>query len=394
MNILVVAAVLPYPLHSGGQIRMYNLLSRLSKKHTITLVSFIRHESEREYAKKLSFCKDVRMILRGRAWQPKYYLRAIVGKYPFLLTTYDNRQMQSEINTLMGNSHFDLIHAEPFYVLPSVAESGVPLVVSEHNVEYEVYKNYVDRFPVPWVRPLMYWDVYKLRNWERMAWKRAACITAVSDDDAQVMKKYGNAPVAVVPNGVDLDSFPLRTPGSHKDFTVLFVGNFRWLPNREALSSLVGLMWPEIRAKIPEAHLMVAGRDLPRDLKNRVMKVGGMVNENVENIAQVYRDADVLVAPHAIPGGTKFKMLEAMASGLPIVTGIHGMAGLHGKPGVHYFDARSPHEYANRLLFIRENPAAVKKVTLAARHLVEAEYNWDTIADILDSVWKKTYAKN
>lgn len=393
MNILVVAAVLPYPLHSGGQIRMYNLLSRLSRKHTVTLVSFIRSDSERAYAKEFPFCKSVHMVTRGRAWQPKYYLRAILGKYPFLLTTYDNEAMRSEIHALTAGSHFDLIHAEPFYVLPSVAESGIPLVVSEHNVEYDVYKNYVDRFPLSILRPLMRWDVYKLKSWEHRAWKQAVCVTAVSPDDASVMEKYSDTDVTVVPNGVDLDSFPLRTPGNHKDFTVLFVGNFRWLPNREALSTLVGRIWPRIQDKIPGARLRVVGRDLPGAMKNRVIQAGGVVDDDVADISQVYRDADVLVAPHDIPGGTKFKMLEAMASGLPIVTGIPGMAGLHVKPGVHYFDANSPDQYVDKLLFIRENPAVVKKVTQSARRLIETEYNWDMIAGILDGVWKKAYAR-
>lgn len=393
MNILVVAAVLPYPLHSGGQIRMYNLLSRLSKKHAITLVSFIRDESERGYAKNLSFCKEVHMVLRGRAWQPKYYLRALLGKYPFLLATYDNVRMRAKIDSLVRNNHFDIVHAEPFYVLPSVTENNIPLVVSEHNVEYEVYRNYVDRFPVALLRPFMYWDVYKLKTWERRAWKRAVCVTAVSDDDAGVMEENSKRNVAVVPNGVDLVTFPFNAQMSRSEFTVLFVGNFRWHPNREALSTLVSRIWPGVKDKLPDARLCVAGRDIPSALKKRVLRAGGVVEENAADIARVYRESDVLLAPHAIPGGTKFKMLEAMASGLPIVTSAQGMTGLHGKPGVHYFDAKAPEQYVDKLVFIRKNPDAVKKITRQARALVETEYNWDTIAERLDTVWTKAYGK-
>ena len=102
MKILFVSAVLPYPLHSGGQIRIYNLLKRLSRHHSTTLVSFIRSEEERAYEKELGFCTSVHMVMRGRAWQPKYYIGAIFSSYPFLLCTYDNRRMRETLEGLMA----------------------------------------------------------------------------------------------------------------------------------------------------------------------------------------------------------------------------------------------------------------------------------------------------
>ena len=120
MNILFVSAVLPYPLHSGGQIRIYNLLKQLSKRHSITLVSFIRDEREREMVRNLAFCHDVHVILRGRVWQPKYIIGAILGKFPLLLATYHHRKMQQLITDLLGSGRFDLVHIEPFYVWPSL----------------------------------------------------------------------------------------------------------------------------------------------------------------------------------------------------------------------------------------------------------------------------------
>src|SRR5689334_15312091 len=94
MKILFVSAVFPYPLHSGGQIRIYNLLSKLGRKHEITLYSFIRSEEEKEYISELlPFCKRVVTIHRGRAWQASYITKTIVGPYPFLMETYHNNNM-------------------------------------------------------------------------------------------------------------------------------------------------------------------------------------------------------------------------------------------------------------------------------------------------------------
>lgn len=391
MNILVVTAVLPYPLHSGGQIRMYNLLKRLSKKHRITLVSFIRSDKERTLGKELRFCHAVHMVLRGRAWQPKYYLRAFFGNYPFLLSTYDNALMRTLITELMANNPYDLVHMEPFYVMPSLPSHTLPTVVSEHNVEYDVYDGYVRRFPIPLLRPMLSWDVYKLKKWEQIAWKQATVLTAVSSHDADVMGSYLRKPVRVVANGVDLASFPYITRPKRRQFTVLFVGNFRWHPNRDAATTLLDTIWPEITLALPQAKLTIAGVDMPDSMRKRIIAKGGTALSGAPDIAKVYKDADVLVAPHAIAGGTKFKMLEAMASGLPIITSAQGMAGLDAVPDEHYFMASTAAEYVAHIISLVRNPQKTATVTRNARQLVEKQYDWDAIARALGEAWQNAY---
>lgn len=391
MKILVVSAVLPYPLHSGGQIRMYNLLKRLSRRHSITLVSFIRSDEERTYLKKLSFCESVHVVVRGRAWQPSYVLRATFGKYPFLLSTYDNARMRILLDQILSRKTYDLVHLEPFYVMPSIPKFSIPLVISEHNIEYEVYESYVHHFPIPFLRPFLSWDVGKLRRWERNAWKKAQGLTAVSREDASTIGSYSSCPVEVVPNGVDLPAFPFRKPIKRKNPTIVFVGNFRWYPNRDAANMLIKTIWPEIQKRIPDSRLIIAGRDMTHELKNRIVQAGGHALDAIENISKVYTNADILVAPHAIAGGTKFKMLEAMASGLPVVTSKEGMFGLQVLPDTHYFQAQYAHEYVEQVYRIWENVALAERVALSARMHVESMYSWEHITDILDSVWKKAY---
>lgn len=392
MNILFVSAVLPYPLHSGGQIRMYQLLKRLSRKHEITLVSFIRSEDERAYAKDLDFCRDVHMVMRGRAWQLKYLIPALVGTYPFLLATYRNRDMRTLLAGLLKNTRFDLMHAEPFYVWPSLPQTTVPLVVSEHNVEYDVYRAYTGILSVI-AAPVLLADAAKLKYWERAVWRHADGLTAVSRADAEVMEAYLSHSVDVVPNGVDCSEFPYRVPVKRDRYTVLFVGNFRWHPNRDAVLSLVRRIWPGIRQAIPQARLCVVGKDMPQRLRFLVTRAGGEIREDVNDIAAVYRDADVLVAPHGISGGTKFKMLEAMASGLPIVTTKEGMHGLDAEPDVHYMEAQTPEDCVVHVRALWDNSVLARSIAAAARRLVEERYQWDTIADTLDRTWKQTYAK-
>ena len=165
MNILFISAVFPYPLHSGGQIRIYNLLKRLSKKHSITLLSFIRSDKEKEYIKELSFLSHVETVYRGKALQLRYLFGAL-GNYSWLLSTYNNNEMKQIINYQLSTNNFDLIHIEPFYVYPSLPKLTIPLVVGEHNIEYSIYEQYVRKFPVSFLRPFLFFDVIKTRIWE------------------------------------------------------------------------------------------------------------------------------------------------------------------------------------------------------------------------------------
>lgn len=371
MNVLFVSAVLPYPLHSGGQIRIYNLIKRLSRRHRVTLASFIRGEEELQYKKELAFCESVHMVMRGRAWQPKYLMSAF-GKYPFLLATYDNSDMRKTLTDLLSTKRFDLLHAEPFYVWPSIPEIRLPIVISEHNIEYAVYKRFT-----PWFARL---DTAKLAFWEHYIWNKAKTVTAVSEEDAAVIRKNIGDRVTVVPNGVDLKIFRYRKPVLSDSPTILFVGNFRWRPNREAARTLLADIWPKIKRVLPGATLWIVGKDMPKEFRQFA--------KAADDISKVYHDADVLVAPHEIAGGTKYKMLEAMATGLPIVTTRKGAAGLSMKAGVHYLEACGTQGFVDQIKRLSENTTLSETVTKNARELAETTYNWDDIAQKLEYVWK------
>ena len=376
-------------MRSGGQIRIYNILKRLAQTHEITLVSFIRKEEERESLSALDFCKEVHVIMRGSAWQPRYLFSALVSKFSFLLATYENSQMRQLLRDLLVRDTYDVLHVEPFYVWPSIPVTSVPMVISEHNVEYEVYLQYVKRFRIVPMRPLMWLDVMKLTHWERAIWQKARTITAVSPEDAQQITKQGNKSVVVVPNGVDLKQFPYRTKRpAHSAPQLLFVGDFQWFPNTDALYTLLNDIWPKVKQKYARAKLRIVGRHISSNLKSEILASGAEIGEDVEDISVEYRDADMLVAPHGISGGTKFKMLEAMASGLAVITTHEGAAGLQLIAGTHFLLAQMPDEFVDHIQLLWEHKTTYAKMVRSARDHVEKEFSWDAIAGSLEKVWK------
>lgn len=390
MKVLVVSAVLPYPLHSGGQIRLYNLLKRLAKGDEIHLYSFIRSEKEKEYLPALSFCKTITTVMRGGVWQPKYLLETLVSSYPLLWTSYHNGQMLSLLSDEIARGNYDLIHIEPGYVWPSIpTEHRVPIVVSEHNVEHLVYKGYADGFHLMAVKPFLLLDVKKMRIWEKRAWTAASHVISVSQADKNIMGTLVDpSHISVVPNGVDIQSFPFRPKKTFpKDSpTFLYVGNFLWMENRDAANYVIKDLWPILKTNFLSARLRIVGKQA-NDYIMVKKDPSISIEDSVEVIQDELRNADIMLAPIRIGGGTKYKILEAMASGLPVITssvGAQGMKGLHGK---HYHVADSP---AAILRAVQDLTISVRRLAIVrnARALVEKEYSWDAIAKKQYSVWQ------
>ncbi len=396
MKILFVSAVMPYPLYSGGQIRIYNLLKQASGHHEITLCAFTRSPSEKQQTKELSFCKKLLTVLRGNAWQPGYVLGSIFGKYPLVFSTYNLAKMRDTIQRELSEGSYDLIHIEPGYVFPALPKTTIPLVVGEHNIEHAVYEGYIRRFPIVPIRPLLFADVIKLRIWERTVWKHAAHIAAVSKHDASAIAEVvGGENVTVVPNGVDIGEFPYKPKKtvSADAPTFLFVGNFSWMQNRDAAEVLVAKAWMRIHSKYPKAILRIVGKNMTASLKQKVLKEGVELHEHVEDIREEYRGCDALLAPIRIGGGTKFKILEAMASGLPVITTSKGIEGLTVENGKHVMVVDDIADMVGAVDMLL-NEKFRKPMTLAAREKIEEDYSWKTITGQLLTVWMKAYEKS
>lgn len=390
MRILIVSALLPWPLHSGGQIRVYNLLKRLSKNHSIHLFTFLRDELERQYFPQLSFCSSINAVYRGHAWQPSYVVRSIFSTYPLLFTTYALGSMKEKITDELATHTYDLIHIEPGYVWSALPIHQLPLVITEHNIEYMGYSGYVARFPIVPLRPFLYADVLKLQMWEKRIWGKATRVIAVSDEDRQVIEACtGNEKIYVIPNGVDVKEFRYQPKKTHKQSVVfLFVGNFAWMQNRDAVNYLLRDIWPSIKTHFPNALLRIVGKQAPHELKKLITGAHAQLLDDVEDITKEYEMADALIAPIRIGSGSRYKILEAMASGVPVITTAVGASGLDVKDGQELLIANTPEEFLEAIDTLITDTKLHTAMLFAARRRIEKSYSWDSIAKDLERVWE------
>lgn len=383
---------LPYPPSSGGQIRSYNLIKQLSKKHEITLCSLIKYNSDKDYIKNLEpYCKKIYLFKRPeKPWTLSNILNTGFSLYPFLVIRNFSKQEKNALPNIIKEGKFDIIHAETFYVSPHIPQnSDIPIVLVDQTIESQVYEHFAKSFKIPFLRPLLYIDVFKLKFWERYYWKQASRVIAVSEKDAKIMKSIlKDEKVTLIPNGVGEDLME-KVP-IHFCKEILFVGNYAWLQNIEGAQILARKVFPKILKEIPDAKLSIVGQNTAKvkDLAKDNISVTDLKVDDIKGIKDAFQKSGVLVAPMYGPGGTRLKILAAMAAMLPVVTTNIGIAGV-GEKDESYLEGNTPEELASQAVRVLKDKALYKKVAFNARKLVEEKYSYEAISDQLTNVYNE-----
>ena len=395
MKILMLTPYLPYPPSSGGQVRTYNLLKYLSRNNQITLISLYKFSQEKKYLKPLKkFCQEIYLCQRPeKPWQLKNIFGAIFSNKPFLIVRNYSTEAYSVLQKLLSTQTYDVIHAETFYIMPHLPQTQIPTVLVEQTIEYKVYQHFVRSLPF-FVRPFFYLDIMKLIRWERYFWRKANLVATVSEADrAEIKKLEPQINPAIIPNGAGEEMLTLKL--MNKDLSnpkLLFLGNFFWLQNVEAAIYLINRIYPALQKKIPRFKLLIAGQNAKNKLgviKQKDLEIIDVKTDDIETVKKMYQQATLFVSPIYGPGGTRLKILAAMASGLPIVSSATGIAGLDLKAGTDVLLADSIDQFVSQIVGILKNKKRFKQIQKNAYSLVREKYSWQVIAQNLERVYHK-----
>ncbi|MBI3485809.1 glycosyltransferase family 4 protein [Candidatus Daviesbacteria bacterium] len=390
MKILMLTPYLPFPLLTGGQTRSFNLIKRLSKlNHEITLFCLIKNQEEKKYVPELEkYCSEVKIFDRPiKPWTLTNILRTGFSFYPFLVVRNWASGEKQAIQKKLKAEKFDLIHAETFYVMPHIPQTEIPILLVEQTIEYLVYRHFANQNRFIFLKPFFYIDVAKLKFWELKYWQKAKKVVAMSENDKQIMlSEVKNLDVDIVPNGVDSSFFSKKIADKSKDPIILYLGNFTWLQNREAVDVLLRKIWPKIKQQIPNAKLWIVGKAAEKffsKLNSDDIKV-----EEVSDVRVAYQKASILVAPIYGGGGTRYKNFEAFASGLPVVTTSIGIGGTEAIDGKEVIIRDDPNEIVAWTIELLTSKALYKKIAGNAKKMVNQKYDWDPIAKNLGKIYE------
>jgi glycosyltransferase involved in cell wall biosynthesis len=397
MKILMLTPYLPYPLLSGGQIRTYNLLKKLAKKHEVTLFSLIKNEDEKKYIPEIKkYCSNVEVFKRSE--QPftiKNILKTAFSSYPFLVIRNHAPQIISAVETELLSNDYDLIHAETFYMMPHIPKTNIPTILVEQTIEYLGYESYAKKAPL-FLQSILNIDINKIRKWEKFYWKACDTLIVMSEDDKKyISNEIGESKkIEVVANGVDTAWFEEIKKKVTTIPTILSVGTFKWLPNVEAVKYLVTKVWPLVTKELPNAQLKIVGNEPTEDVyayekNDPTIKVIG----RIPDIRDAFATSDILMAPVFSGKGTRYKVLEAMASGTPIVATTTAVEGLAVKNGEHVMTSDTPQGMADLAIELLNNQDERKNMAKNGKKFVKKNYDWSLISHKLDMIYQRIGSK-
>lgn len=383
MNILIFSPFLPWPLTSGGKIRIFNILKQLSLRHNITLACLDENDVT-DYGDLKDYCSEIICITK-KPNPTRDLIRFLAGSEPYNFIRFRSDVFRNAIKNLLSRNNFDLVQIE-LSLMWQYADlfHNIPIILNTQNIEYEIVKQIgaTSRNPI---RKLLYSiETYKLRRGEERAWRECALCLAVSegeqnsiaacvDDDSKVM---------TIPNGVDLEKFTFfHEPAAKKQ--LLFLGGMDYLPNSDAAHYFLKDIFPLIQAIEPDVILDFVGRNF-HALRKRFSGSGVRFNENVPQVIPWFRQVALLVVPLRMGAGSRLKILEAMAAGVPIVSTSKGCEGIAVENGRHVLVADSPDEFSNAVIRVLNDKGLAKKLATTARLLVEERYSWEKIIQPLE----------
>lgn len=375
LTILYLTNQLPFPGHSGGQLRESQLISLLGTKANVHLAvvteSFGRDVGHVRAA--LEHCASVAIFESVPARN---------SPLPPRIAQYESDAFAHHVAALALN--VDLVHVEGYFLLRHLpSDLATPLVLVAENIERDIEAQRAEH------QPQSESHVEMVEFFERQGWDRADVIAAMTPHDAiQIVERCPGKPVLVSPAGFDhMEPFVRRHVGEGK--VVTFVGNYQWGPTRFGADRLVLEIWPAVHKIDSRRRLHLVGAGVDAALASSVERsLGVQLIGEVESVVPYLRETDVFVCPVNFGSGIMIKMIEAMAMGCAIVAPSSALRGLPETAFEAVMLAESNQDFVDVIDLLLRDPARREELSVKARSVAEGLPTWAEAADRLLAAWR------
>lgn len=377
----------PYPPKSGGKVRIFNLIKEISKYHDVYLLSLASKDELDFVPIMLKYCKQVEVV----PFQHNSFSRLIrwvrifsnlFTQVPLEVAAKESTEMKKKVKEIT-NDDFDVIQVEWLqmaHYLPFDLLKNTPLILVEHDVAYVPLKRRSST-ETGILKYIMTRECYKMKKYEREICHKFSKIIAMSEiDKERLLELNENLDVSVVPNGVDTHYISPEIDQEDSG-SLLFIGWMKHYPNRDAMIFFLKEVFPLIIKEIPSIKVYIVGQHAPQELLTLAKSNPNIICTGyVEDVREYLHKCTVYICPLRIGGGTRLKILEAMAAGIPIVSTTVGAEGLSVKQGENILLSDSPEMFAKETIRLLNNLELRNKLVKNARNFVEQNYDWEMIA--------------
>lgn len=371
----------PHPTRDGLAIRNYHLLRGLASSFRLRCFTLVPPHLAREPGEYPEGAEVVAVPQGNRRLRAAGALAATaLSRWPYPELLYRSADLARRVAEGAASEEPAWVVAHSYHVGPLALESGRPAWVDFHNVESEIWDRMAATASRPGHRFFARWQAPKVRALEASLLLRANGASCVSRRDAAAFALLSpGAELDVVPNGVDLDRYTFRSAPALSE-RVFFVGDLSWKPNAEAVRWFARAIWPILASGRPQAVVEVLGRLAPPDLLALADARFTFARESGDTRPH-WRDAAVAIVPLLAGGGTRLKILEAAACGVPVVSTSVGAEGLSFVNGEEILLRDDPARFAEAVALLLANPEARRRQAAVARARVEREYGWRAISE-------------
>jgi sugar transferase (PEP-CTERM/EpsH1 system associated) len=390
MRILFVSPRQCWPPHSGAKLREYHFLRALAESNEVVYAHFTEPGAAPLAGGDLPFCREVIAVPKPRGYSPGQLLRGVLGRWPVSILNYTSRPMREALRRLAGP--FDLLHLDSIHMVRYREDlaPAVRTVCDWHNIESELMRRYAAaasfarrRYAAVTARKLARLEQELLGS----AFGHIVCSERERDE---LRARAPEARIEAVENGVDTAYFAgLREPGARR--RLVFVGSMDYAPNIAGAVWFARELWPAVRAAAPGLTLSLVGAKPAPAVQSLAALPGVEVTGTVPDVRPYYRDALAAVVPLRTGSGTRLKILEAMAAGVPVVSTPLGAEGLAVTPGrdIVLVPEPDPAAWAGRIARLASEPAEAAALAAEGARLVRDRYDWTLLGRRLADLYRE-----
>jgi glycosyltransferase involved in cell wall biosynthesis len=392
MNILMITPFFPYPAEFGGTIRTYHLAKELAKRNNLFLLSFKDRENI-EPEKLQEFCKQVELIPFTDDSKRAEQLKTLLKKRSYQTQQYESQEMQNAIDRTIKENNIELIFVEfsqmGFFSFPA----DIPVLLDEHNIEFDLLDRMSDKDSLSFRKFYNKVEAKKFEKEEISFIKKSAITITTSQRDIGIIKSYlPETLTAEIINGVDCAEFKKPDDIIPEKNSAVFTGAMNYFPNDEGVNFFMEEIYPFLQKKDPNFKITIVGSGPSEKIKaykNDNINITGFVKD----VKPYMWNSSVFIVPLRMGGGTRFKVVEAMAAGIPVVSTSLGCEGIPGKDGEHLLIRDDPSEFADAVFEAATNKELAERLSINGMKFAKENVDWEIVGNKLENEIKNAVSK-
>lgn len=411
MRLLQIAPRVCWPLDTGAKLRNFHLARVLSERASVFLLAFTEAHEPAEHD--ANHYERVVTVRREAGYTPTKVLRGALGRTPISLLNYTTDAMKQALTQMLTDQDFDVVQIESIHLmayLPILRSArSRPLVVCDwHNIESELMTRYSEREPNLLRRTYARKTARQLGALEQQATRDFDAHIVVSERDGDQLRQHNSAcRISVIENGVDGDYYSdeeiekahaaWRASGAGPNHPVkvnriVFVGSMDYHANIHAVVDFARDVWPAIHQNNSELSFTIVGRAPAAEVRELASMPGIEVTGTVDDVRPFYREAIASVVPLKIGGGSRLKILESMAAGVPVISTALGAEGLEVGHDKDIVIADTKEQLVEAIRRVQQDEGLRRQLIDAGRDLVSRRYEWAIAGESLFKIYEDLLA--